>query len=117
MDRTNYRCPPFTRVKMKRRMSSVVVPPSHHLLFLKETGRRPCSRLPIQTFRGHSANRMNFVSLEPVEKVKRYDRKAKVHVDVPRPAIFAVYNSFMGGTDQRNYQVALYKDNVRSRRW
>lgn len=59
----------------------------------------------------------NFVSLEPVEKVKRYDRKAKVHVDVPRPAIVAVYNSFMGGIDQHNYQVALYNYNIRSRRW
>ncbi|XP_075739139.1 LOW QUALITY PROTEIN: piggyBac transposable element-derived protein 3 [Rhipicephalus microplus] len=59
----------------------------------------------------------NFVSLEPVEKIKRYDRKAKVHVDVPRPAIVAVYNSFMGGIDQHNYQVALYNYNIRFRRW
>ncbi|KAH9374622.1 hypothetical protein HPB48_014670 [Haemaphysalis longicornis] len=59
----------------------------------------------------------NFVSVEPVEKVKRYDRKAKAHVDVPRPAIVAVYNSFMGGIDQHNYQVALYKYNMTSRRW
>ncbi|XP_040067151.1 piggyBac transposable element-derived protein 3-like [Ixodes scapularis] len=59
----------------------------------------------------------NFVSVEPVGHVKRYDRKAKVHIDVPRPDIVAVYNSFMGGIDQHNYHVSLYKYTIRSRLW
>lgn len=59
----------------------------------------------------------NFVSVDPIQSVKRYDRKSKVHVDVPRPAIVATYNSFMGGIDQHNYQVSLYKFTIRSRCW
>lgn len=59
----------------------------------------------------------NFMSVDPVEKIKRYDRRAKKHIDVPRPRIVGVYNSFMGGIDQHNYQVSLYKYNIRSRRW
>lgn len=59
----------------------------------------------------------NFASVEPMETVKRYDRKAKKHNDVPRPCVVGVYNSFMGGIDQHNYQVSLYKYTIRSRRW
>ena len=43
-------------------------------------------------------------SLEPC---KRYDRKKKEVIEVPRPAVVAEYNSYAGGTspEHRNYLI------------
>lgn len=38
----------------------------------------------------------NFVSVESIQQVKRYDRKTKLHIDITRPAIVGMYNSFRG---------------------
>lgn len=59
----------------------------------------------------------NYVSTEPVASVKRWDKKTKQYIDIPRPHIVAVYNSYMGGTDVHNYLVSLYKFHLKSRRW
>uniref|UniRef100_A0A3Q1JQK9 PiggyBac transposable element-derived protein domain-containing protein n=1 Tax=Anabas testudineus TaxID=64144 RepID=A0A3Q1JQK9_ANATE len=41
----------------------------------------------------------SFVGIEPLGNVKRWDRKAKSHIMVSRPAIVDTYNRFMGGVD------------------
>ncbi len=59
----------------------------------------------------------SFVGPEPFDKVQRYDRGKKVHVDIPRRNIVKVYNRYMGGIDKLDMMVALYKPKVKSRRW
>uniref|UniRef100_A0A8C6UI16 PiggyBac transposable element-derived protein domain-containing protein n=1 Tax=Neogobius melanostomus TaxID=47308 RepID=A0A8C6UI16_9GOBI len=59
----------------------------------------------------------SFVGVEPLGNVKRWDRKAKTYIMVPRPAIVDTYNRFMGGVDLLDMLSALYKFNFRSRRW
>uniref|UniRef100_A0A3B3SQF8 PiggyBac transposable element-derived protein domain-containing protein n=1 Tax=Paramormyrops kingsleyae TaxID=1676925 RepID=A0A3B3SQF8_9TELE len=59
----------------------------------------------------------SFVGAEPVTNVKRWDRKSKKHIMVPRPAIVETYNKFMGGVDLLDMLSALYKFCFRSRRW
>uniref|UniRef100_A0A3Q3E1X0 PiggyBac transposable element-derived protein domain-containing protein n=1 Tax=Labrus bergylta TaxID=56723 RepID=A0A3Q3E1X0_9LABR len=59
----------------------------------------------------------SFVGTEPVGNVKRWDRKSKTHIMVPRPAIVETYNKFMGGVDLLDMLSALYKFSFRSRRW
>uniref|UniRef100_A0A3Q3LI23 PiggyBac transposable element-derived protein domain-containing protein n=1 Tax=Labrus bergylta TaxID=56723 RepID=A0A3Q3LI23_9LABR len=58
-----------------------------------------------------------FVGIEPVGNVKRWDRKSKTRIMVPRPAIVETYNKFMGGVDLLDILSALYKFSFRSRRW
>ena len=59
----------------------------------------------------------SFVGIEPVGNVKRWDRKSKTHIMVPRPAIVETYNKFMGGVDLLDMLSALYKFSFKSRRW
>uniref|UniRef100_A0A3B4UI05 PiggyBac transposable element-derived protein domain-containing protein n=1 Tax=Seriola dumerili TaxID=41447 RepID=A0A3B4UI05_SERDU len=59
----------------------------------------------------------SFIGIEPVGNVKRWDRKSKTHIMVPRPAIVEAYNKFMGGVDLLDMLSALYKFSFRSRRW
>lgn len=59
----------------------------------------------------------SFVGVEPLGNVRRWDRKAKTYIMVPRPAIVDTYNRFMGGVDLLDMLSALYKFSFRSRRW
>ena len=59
----------------------------------------------------------SYVGMEPVTVAKRWDRKKKVHVEVPMPAIVHVYNKFMGGIDFLDMMTSMYKYNLKSRRW
>ncbi|KAJ8382435.1 hypothetical protein SKAU_G00032130 [Synaphobranchus kaupii] len=59
----------------------------------------------------------SFVGIEPVGEVKRWDRKTKTYVMVPRPAIVEMYNTFMGGVDLHDMLSALYKYSFKCRRW
>ncbi|XP_039666277.1 piggyBac transposable element-derived protein 3 [Perca fluviatilis] len=59
----------------------------------------------------------SFVGTEPEGSVKRWDRKSKTHIMVPRPAIVENYNKFMGGVDLLDMLSALYKFSIRSQRW
>ncbi|MGH0123768.1 UNVERIFIED_CONTAM: hypothetical protein FKN15_076233 [Acipenser sinensis] len=56
----------------------------------------------------------SFVGIEPVGNVKRWDRKSKTHIMVPRPAIVETYNKFMGGVDLLDMLCALYKFSFKS---
>ncbi|CAL9686005.1 unnamed protein product [Knipowitschia caucasica] len=59
----------------------------------------------------------SYVGIEPMGSVKRWDRKSKTYMMVPRPAIVETYNKFMGGIDLLDMLTALYKFNFKSRRW
>ena len=58
----------------------------------------------------------SFVCIDPINEVRRYDRKTRTHVEVQQPNIVKVYNKFMGGVDKLNMLCALYKQTIRSRR-
>lgn len=59
----------------------------------------------------------SFVGIEPEGEVRRWDRKTKTYVMVPRPAIVETYNTYMGGVDLLDMLSALYKYSFRCRRW
>ena len=59
----------------------------------------------------------SFVGCEPLDMVKRYDRKIHAYIEVPRPNIVKTYNMYMGGVDKLDMLCALYKPTVKSRRW
>ena len=58
-----------------------------------------------------------YVGIEKQDKAKRYDKKEKKFIEVPRPAIIQEYNTFMGGVDLLDSLTALYKFNLKSKRW
>ena len=55
--------------------------------------------------------------VEPVQKVKRYDRTSKKKVDVKCPNVIREYNGKMGGIDKSDMLTHLYKTPMRARRW
>ena len=59
----------------------------------------------------------NFLSINPIVDVKRWDKKAKKYIHVPRPNIVGKYNRAMGGTDLYDMLMALYKVDHKSRKW
>ncbi len=50
-----------------------------------------------------------YVGVHPLDTARRWDRAAKKHVDVDRPAIIKEYNKFMGGIDLMDSLLFLYK--------
>ena len=44
----------------------------------------------------------NYDSVEPLQKVLRYQREKKAKALVPRPNVLKNYNSFMGGVDKHD---------------
>ena len=59
----------------------------------------------------------NFLDKDPVSNCKRYDRKKKEDVSVPRPACIELYNKFMGGVDKADMLLSLYRTKHRSKKW
>ena len=57
------------------------------------------------------------VGVEPLAKVKRYDRNAKKRIEVPCPNVIKEYNGKMGGIDKSDMLTHLYKTPMRARRW
>lgn len=57
------------------------------------------------------------VGVEPVQKVKRYDKKTKEIIEVDCPFIVQEYNQHMGGVDLLDSLTSLYKYSIKSRRW
>lgn len=51
----------------------------------------------------------SYVGLDPIVQVKRWDKKLKQHVFIPRPAVITQYNLFMGGIDLLSMCSTLYK--------
>lgn len=55
--------------------------------------------------------------LEPVMLANRWDKAARVHVEVPMPAVVDDYNKHMGGVDELDQYLGAYRFKMRSRRW
>ena len=58
----------------------------------------------------------DFLSVEPLNDVTRWDKKTEKYVTVPRPDIVQHYNDSMGGTDLYMF-MALYKIDHKSKKW
>ncbi|KAK7135513.1 hypothetical protein R3I94_014246 [Phoxinus phoxinus] len=59
----------------------------------------------------------SFIGPEPVERCRRWSKEKKEYVEVDRPHIVKVYNHNMGGVDLADMFAALYRIDIRSRRW
>ena len=55
--------------------------------------------------------------VEPMKKVKRYDRNTKKKLEVNCPSVIREYNGKMGGIDKSDMLTHLYKTPMRARRW
>ena len=58
-----------------------------------------------------------YAAIEPVKQVNCFDKKNKVQTLVKSPDIVTKYNKFMGYVDQLDMLVALYRINMRSKKW
>lgn len=59
----------------------------------------------------------NFDTLEPMGKVKRWCSMKKQKVDVPVPHVFQSYNKGMGGVDQMDQSIGMYRIAVKGKKW
>ena len=59
----------------------------------------------------------SYVGIEPAGEVRRWDKRSKQYISIPRPNIIATYNMFMGGVDTLDSLTSLYKQKMKSRRW
>lgn len=59
----------------------------------------------------------SYVGVDPVEKIKRYSKEAKMKIDVDCPQIVKEYNRHMGGVDLADMLVSLYRTPFKTRRW
>lgn len=56
-------------------------------------------------------------SVNPIGSCRRYDRKNKTFIDVPRPSLVKVYNSSMGGVDRADQLLSFYRNELKSKKW
>ncbi|CAK6951131.1 piggyBac transposable element-derived protein 2-like isoform X2 [Scomber scombrus] len=59
----------------------------------------------------------DYIEASPVKEVERWDRKQKVNIKVPCPAVVKEYNKNMGGVDLLDSLIALYRNKIRSKKW
>lgn len=59
----------------------------------------------------------SFAGTAPVGKVKRFDRKLKMVVEVDCPFVIREYNRHMGGVDLMDSNIGRYKIHLKSRKW
>lgn len=55
--------------------------------------------------------------IHPVSNVSRYSSTEKKRVGIPRPFCIGKYNEFMGGTDQMDANINVYKIGIRGKKW
>ena len=55
--------------------------------------------------------------VQPLGRVKRYNKDTKKKEDNPCPSIILNYNCNMGGIDKSDMLVQLYKTPMKSKRW
>ena len=58
-----------------------------------------------------------FVSAQPIEKIKRYDKTIKQRVEIDCPNIIKQYNKHMGGVDLADSLIGRYRIKMKSRKW
>ncbi|XP_064473141.1 piggyBac transposable element-derived protein 2-like [Ornithodoros turicata] len=54
---------------------------------------------------------------EPIGSCRRWSKKEKKYLDVPRPAIADEYNRYMGGVDLCDLMLSLYSTTQRTKKW
>lgn len=54
---------------------------------------------------------------EPEDTCRRWSRKEKKYIDVPRPYIIAMYNLKMGGVDLADRMISYYRIKARVNKW
>ena len=59
----------------------------------------------------------NFVRKEPVDQCKHLDRKEKKHIEVQRSAAVTICNKCMGGVDNMDMLLSLYRSKIHTRKW
>ncbi len=59
----------------------------------------------------------SFIGPDPVDRCRRWSKEKKVYVEVDRPHIVKMYNNNMGGVDLADMFAALYRIEIRPRRW
>lgn len=59
----------------------------------------------------------NIYNVEPLHKVKRYDRKEKKEKYVSQPNAIKQYNQFMGGVDLHDNGIANYRTRILGKKW
>ncbi|KAI4463266.1 transposase is4 [Holotrichia oblita] len=56
-------------------------------------------------------------SVYPIHQVSRYNRQESKKISVTQSHIIQVYKNNMGGVDRCNQNVALYRTNIRGKKW
>ncbi|XP_060801114.1 piggyBac transposable element-derived protein 3-like [Amyelois transitella] len=59
----------------------------------------------------------NYDSVLPLGKVKRWSSAEKKKTDVDIPQVFVSYNKGMGGVDQADQSISLYRTSIRGKKW
>lgn len=59
----------------------------------------------------------NFDTVLPLGKVKRWSATERQKVDVNIPHVFQRYNQGMGGVDQADQSISLYRTAIRGKKW
>lgn len=59
----------------------------------------------------------NHYGASPVAQVKRWDKKKKVFIHIPCPAIISAYNKGMGGVDRCDQLLAFYRMKNKTPKW
>lgn len=59
----------------------------------------------------------NVHGVQPMQKVKRYDKKQGEFLHVDCPYLVTEYNACMGGVDRVDMLLALYRVHMKSRKW
>ncbi|XP_030762656.1 piggyBac transposable element-derived protein 3-like [Sitophilus oryzae] len=55
--------------------------------------------------------------VQPVTNALRYSSKEKKKIGIPRPYCIGKYNEFMGGTDQMDANINVYRIGIRGKKW
>lgn len=58
-----------------------------------------------------------FVSMQPTDVVKRWDKRVKDNVEVVRPKAIEAYNKHRGGVDLNDFLISCYRHNFKHKRW
>lgn len=58
-----------------------------------------------------------YVGSQPMSDVKRFCRKTKCHIEIPRPKCIGIYNNYMSGVDLLDSMLGYYRIQIRLKKW